>query len=322
VRALGEAGHGRGLQGNKGKRSRPLPSRLPLGIAQQTLSAQIRTLERRLGVTLFSRDRRHVALTPAGRAFAEQGRRLLRDAGRLVDTVRETRAPVRVDVLGEGLASTRLIHQLHAEAPESAFEVVLGHGLAAALPQLRAGSLDLAFGRAHGLGRPLDPPLVSMPVGLEPIGLVLPIDHPLAAADAVPLTALAEHRLLVHGADESTEWRDWVDQAVAAFGLQVASRVRGHGRTSALAAVQALGLPAFGLVAATPLPAGLTTRPLVEPVPLLAWHAVWNSATPHPEIQRILDVVHAYARAQHWNRPPAAPWWLPLPDRDELRTAG
>ncbi|MFD8598425.1 LysR family transcriptional regulator [Kitasatospora sp. NPDC059646] len=292
-----------------------------LAIAQQTLSAQIRTLEKRLGVPLFTRDRRHVALTPSGETFVRHGRRLLSDAERLVDEVSQTRAPLRIDVVTEGLPSTLLIHHLRTQAPDLPFEVVQSHGLAAAVPRLLSGGLDLAFGRPHGLGRPLGATLATMPVGLEPIGVVVPADHPLAALDEVPLAALAEHPLLVHTADESAEWRDWVGQAVEAFGLTVATRVRGHGRTSALAAVQALRRPAFGL-AAVHLPEGLTARPLTDPVPLYSWHAVWNSSTTNRAVNQALELTHAYARTHRWHRPPATDWWLPQPDRDALRSTG
>ncbi|WP_435604895.1 LysR family transcriptional regulator, partial [Streptomyces sp. bgisy130] len=217
-----------------------------LTIAQQTLSAQIRTLEKRLGVPLFTRDRRHVALTPAGETFAERGRRLLVDAERLVDEVTHTRTPLRIDVVAEGLPSTLLIHHLRTQAPDLPFEVLQSHGMAAALPRLLTGDLDIAFGRPFGLGRPLGAALATMPVGLDPIGVIIPADHPLADRDEVPLASLADHPLLIHAADESAEWHDWADQAVAAFGLKVATRVRGHGRTSALAAVQALRHPVFG----------------------------------------------------------------------------
>ncbi|MFE3650427.1 LysR family transcriptional regulator [Streptomyces sp. NPDC059122] len=291
-----------------------------LTIAQQTLSSQIRALEKRLGVPLFTRDRRHVALTPAGETFAERGRRLLIDAERLVDEVTQTRAPLRIDVVTEGLPSTLLIHHLRTQAPDLQVEVVQSHGLAAALPRLLTGDLDLAFGRPHGFGRPLAAALATMPVGLEPIGIIVPADHPLADRDEVPLTALADHPLLVHAADESAEWRDWVDHAVATFGLNVATRLRGHGRTSALTAVQALRHPAFSLT--TPqLPDGLTARPLTNPVPLYAWHAVWNTTTTaHPALNRALELIHTYARTHHWHQPPNADWWLPNPDRDTLRT--
>ncbi|WP_260640072.1 LysR family transcriptional regulator [Streptomyces angustmyceticus] len=290
-----------------------------LTIAQQTLSAQIRTLEKRLGVPLFTRDRRHVALTPAGETFAERGRRLLADAERLVDEITHTRTPLRIDVVAEGLPSTLLIPHLRSQAPDMPFEVLQSHGMSAALPRLRTGDLDLAFGRPFGLGRPLGAALATMPVGLDPIGVIVPTDHPLAERDEIPLAALADHPLLIHAADESAEWHDWADQAVAAFGLKVATRVRGQGRTSALAAVQALRHPAFGRTSAH-LPDGLTARPLTDPVPLYPWHAVWNTTTPHPAVNQALELIHTYARTQHWHRPPSTDWWLPESDRDSLPT--
>src|SRR5512142_2948846 len=45
-----------------------------LGIAQPALSRTIRQLERRLGVTLFDRTSRAVALTEAGRVLAREAR--------------------------------------------------------------------------------------------------------------------------------------------------------------------------------------------------------------------------------------------------------
>lgn len=154
------------------------------------------------------------------------------------------------------------------QAPDLPFEVLQSHGMAAALPRLLT----------VGLGRPFGAALAAMPMGLDPIGVIVPTDHPLADQDEVPLTALADHPLPIHSADESAEWHDWVEQAVAAFGLKVATRIRGHGRTSALAAVQALRHPAFGLTSAH-LPDGLTARPLTDPVPLHPWHAVWNTTS-------------------------------------------
>jgi DNA-binding transcriptional LysR family regulator len=292
-----------------------------LVIAQQTLSAQIRSLEKRLSVPLFVRDRRHVALTPAGETFVKRGRRLLTEAESLVEEVTHTHVPLRIDVPNEGLPSTLLFQYLRTQTHDLPFEAALSHGLTKVLPRLLAGDLDLGFGRPHGLGRPLAAGIATTPVGLEPIGIILPTDHPLADHDRVPCAALAEHPLLVHSADETAEWRDWVDQAVAAFGLQVATHVRGHGRASAQVAVQALRHPAFSLISAH-LPDGLTARPLTDPVPLYHWHAVWNTSHAHPALKRTLELIRTYARTHHWHRPPAAAWWLPQPDHDTLRATG
>lgn len=45
-----------------------------LNMAQPALSQQIKTLEERLGVTLFSRANRRLTLTPAGTAFLKKAR--------------------------------------------------------------------------------------------------------------------------------------------------------------------------------------------------------------------------------------------------------
>jgi DNA-binding transcriptional LysR family regulator len=289
-----------------------------LTIAQQTLSSQIRSLEKRLGTPLFVRDRRHVALTPAGQTFVDRGRRLLADAECLVAEVTHTPAPLRIEVSDAGLPAALLFRYLRTQTPDLPIEVLLGRGLSRALPRLLTGDLDIAFGRPYGLGRPLATTLATMPVGLEPIGVILPTDHRLADHGQVTFAALAEHPLLVHTADETAEWRDWVDQAVGAFGLKVATSVRGHGRTSAQAAVQALRHPAFSLIGEH-LPEGLTARPLTDPVPLYYWHAIWNHAMAPPSANRILELIHAYARAHQRHRPPDAAWWLPQPDHDALR---
>ena len=54
-------------------------------IVQPALSRQIRALEEELGVRLFERDRRRVALTPAGAVFLEEARSLLEQVARAVE---------------------------------------------------------------------------------------------------------------------------------------------------------------------------------------------------------------------------------------------
>ncbi|MFH8350443.1 LysR family transcriptional regulator [Streptomyces sp. NPDC018045] len=288
-----------------------------LTIAQQTLSSQITALESRVGVPLFTRDRRRVALTPAGEIFVKRGRRLLADAQRLVDEVARTRAPLRIDVLTEGLTPSLITQHLRGESPCLPFEVFQSQGLAAALPRLLAGDLDIAFGRIRGLGQDIPATLGTMPVRLEPIGVVMPSDHPLAAHDEVTLAALADHPLLVHTAEEAAEWRDWIDEAVNDFSLQVALRVRGHGRAAIHATVLARGHPAFGLTTGG-LPDGLTARPLINPVPLYPWHVVWNTNAAAPTVNRALELIHNYAKGHHWHQFPDRTWWLPGTDRAHL----
>jgi LysR family transcriptional regulator, hydrogen peroxide-inducible genes activator len=66
-----------------------------LGLSQPSLTAQIRRLEAHLGVTLFTRHGRGVALTDAGKALVPRARQLL-------DDVRATEEAVRREGAAEG----------------------------------------------------------------------------------------------------------------------------------------------------------------------------------------------------------------------------
>lgn len=59
-----------------------------LHVAQPPLSAQLHTLERELGVTLFTRHRRGVELTEAGTELAHHAQRLLGDVDAVTEAVR------------------------------------------------------------------------------------------------------------------------------------------------------------------------------------------------------------------------------------------
>jgi DNA-binding transcriptional LysR family regulator len=57
-------------------------------IVQPALSRQIRALEQEMGLRLFERDRRRVALTPAGAVLLDEARLLLEHVARAVETAR------------------------------------------------------------------------------------------------------------------------------------------------------------------------------------------------------------------------------------------
>lgn len=62
-------------------------------VSQPSLSAQIAELERVLGVKLFERDHRRMALTVAGRDFVERARAVLRETDVLLETARRCTDP-------------------------------------------------------------------------------------------------------------------------------------------------------------------------------------------------------------------------------------
>ena len=289
-----------------------------LHVAQQTLSAQIAHLESVVGVPLFVRDQRHVALTAAGEVFVARGRVLLTQARELLAEVNRTAPPVRVDVITEGLTPGTLANLLRSRLPDQPLEVLQGHGLAATVAALAEGTVDIAFGRVHGLGRTLPKELRHRLVRWEPMGVVVPADHDLAGRDRIGMADLREYPMLLHVAEQAAEWADWNDEAATAFGLRIEHRLHGHGRGSANAAVIACRAPAFAPLEA-PVPPGVVTRPVVDPVPVYPFSIVWRPSRATDDLVRTMCEI----AAEHgWLRPPREAWWIPAADEPRTIPAG
>ena len=71
-----------------------------LGIAQPSLSHQVRQLEAELQTTLLSRTKRRVELTEAGRLFLQEAREILGHADRAALIARRARASARLGARG------------------------------------------------------------------------------------------------------------------------------------------------------------------------------------------------------------------------------
>lgn len=120
-----------------------------LYISQPSLSQAIRTLERRLGVTLFDRSGRRLELTDAGRKFESAARRILSDGDRVkskVEAVRELRAG-RVDIVTYSAFSidplVAMIAAFRRRFPRVAVHVIAADGPAGVLAALRHGHAEI-----------------------------------------------------------------------------------------------------------------------------------------------------------------------------------
>lgn len=175
-----------------------------LGIQQPPLSVQIKALERQLGMTLFRRHPRGVALTEAGRAFQAEARRLLDDMA----AMRERMARLARGEAGRvavGFTSSAAAHRFVPQALRAFrrshpdVELQISENNAAELTEA------LAAGRLHAglLRMPVAQPpgLVFETLLREPMRAALPIDHPLAASPAeqaaLPLAALCAEPLIL-----------------------------------------------------------------------------------------------------------------------------
>jgi DNA-binding transcriptional LysR family regulator len=167
-----------------------------LHMTQPPVTQAIAQLEKTLGVLLFDRTRRRVALTPAGEALLPEVRELLARAQALPGRARAAAAGelgrVRLAFVST-IGFERLpawVREFRLECPEVALELVEATGdvqlEAFARDEIDAGLMLHSPGFAP-------PGLERMAVSEEPLVLALPARHPLARRPKLPLAeALAE----------------------------------------------------------------------------------------------------------------------------------
>lgn len=164
-----------------------------LGISQPPLSQQIQALEQELGVRLFERSNRHVALTDAGRLFLEETRQTLAQVSRSVDVVRRAEQGEIGELQIGFTASAPFVSMIPRAvfAFRQAFPAVHLN-----LQEMTSSEVSQALIERKlqiGMIRPLELPAQLEAVELlrEPLMALLHANHPLAADEDQGL-ALAE----------------------------------------------------------------------------------------------------------------------------------
>ena len=285
-----------------------------LYVAQQALSRDIRRLESQVGAPLFARSTRRVTLTADGERLLVHARSLLALNDAALRELRGASRPLLVDVIGEGLTAARIVDAARLAAPQFEFTVRYGGGMGAALPQLLAGRLDVAFGRTEGLGQPFPAELTRRLVRYEPLALLIPAEHPLASLVEVPLERL--HGVQIDASSGNEDAPEWVDLAVClleAFGGRP-SAPHPHvvGTSETARHLRSHGLPILTMSERPAVP-GAVIRPLVEPVPVYPWAIVHRADAKYPELATLGSVVTELARKEGWDKAPDGAW-LPSVD--------
>jgi len=164
-----------------------------LGIAQPSLSKQIRNLEDDLGTPLFHRMKGNVTLTPGGETLLPWARRVLADVDAAASEVRE------LGGLRRGRLSVGATPSLSTALLPDALARFHGRYPGIEIELTEAGSRDLVRSLEQGA---LDIALVILPLRhavletaalfREELVLAVPRDHPLARRRAVPLAELRD----------------------------------------------------------------------------------------------------------------------------------
>ncbi|WP_128380779.1 LysR family transcriptional regulator [Streptomyces cavernae] len=162
-------------------------------VPQSTLSRALVRLEQDLGVELFARRGRAVALTPAGHTFLASVERALGEVERAAEAVRADADPTSGKVAFGFLHTMgsetvpELIRAFRVDHPRVRFSLVQNYG-EAMIERLRAGELDLCLTSPV----PDAPDLVARRLDEQKLRLVVPADHRLASRRRVRLAEAAE----------------------------------------------------------------------------------------------------------------------------------
>src|SRR4051794_36905125 len=165
-----------------------------LHVAQPALSRQLKLLESELGVELMRRTTHTFELTEAGEHLLERGRELLREADALEATLRGYGAGEagRIAVAYGTSAAYDTAPRLLAALGELHITTTVA-SVAEILDGLRSGKLDVGIVRCP----PRTDGLESWLLRREPQGVLVHLEHPLAALPEVDAAALAEETILL-----------------------------------------------------------------------------------------------------------------------------
>lgn len=166
-----------------------------LHITQPVLSRQINRLERELGVSLFHRSSRQVALTDAGRQLLEEARALLAGADAAQRRVLAAGNGPRILTVGfmAGLPINPAINAFSSTYPDIDVDIRRIEWYDQA-EVIRDGVVDVAFVRP-----PIeDQQLCIRTLYAEPRLAVLPTSHRLAGRKSLSIMELADDPVVMH----------------------------------------------------------------------------------------------------------------------------
>jgi DNA-binding transcriptional LysR family regulator len=276
-----------------------------LYIAQPSVSQQIKTLEGELGVKLFERDRRSVALTPAGTLLLGEARELLARAEHAMTVVRAAgageRGRLRLSLtrsLTGGIAGA-IVNAYRERYPEVELELAVGNTMMH-VQQLHAGAIDAGFVRP-----PLeDPTLEELPLGREPLVCVLPKGHRLTRRSTVRREDLYDEPLVWWPVEHGPgAWHDVRRDVYGEPPWPPIARVEPEEEriVSAVAEGAGVSLIMYERSRSLRIP-GAVYRRFAAPEPTMGIALAWRRDQHLPTLDRLLELAGAIAKAREIER--------------------
>jgi DNA-binding transcriptional LysR family regulator len=269
-------------------------------IVQSALSQQVQRLERELGVRLLERSTHHVSLTAAGAVFLVEARQILAHVEKAAVAARSTAdasPALRVGIIDASYDSMpQILHEVQARHPG-----LVIHQVEASVPeqyqQLADGRLDVGIGRAA-----LAPAQIASHLfRRDPLGVLVPRGHRLAALEGVPVAVLADEPLLLAEEALAPEFNQFTVEMCRAAGFTPTIYQGTVESIRAAAALVAQGRCLYCVPSSciTALP-GTTWRPLTEPASYYPWSVLWRATDTSDYVQDIISCARAMSRRLGW----------------------
>ena len=263
-----------------------------LHTSQPSLSRQIRDLEDEVGAQLLRRSARGIELTPAGRAFLDHARSVLSQVEAAAEAARRVAHPAKPCFSMGFLTGHELtwmpeaLRILYDELPN--IDVMISSQYSPLLANaLSQGKVDAAFlRRERGL-----PDLTFRILVKEPLVVVLPRDHRLAAFKAISPGDLADETF-VTVSDTAPVLRVVIDNYLKQAGINITPDHEADHLAmgmSLIASTRGVGLlPAY---AQNFLPRSVTSRPLKGDAPTIDLVLGYKKSNQSPILKRLLSRV-------------------------------
>ena len=272
-----------------------------LHIAQPPLSRQIRQLEDELGVELFVRNHHRVQLTKAGRAFLDEGRKLVVQAGHAAEAARHAQKGesgiVRIGIAsGLGGVVAKAVAENCKRFPGINIEC---KDIFSSLQNenLEKGEIDLGF---------LRPPVDQVKLDCELLFeeefvVVLPRNHRFAKRKFVKLKEVADEPLIIFDRHFSTGLYDRILGLYSRQGLTphfAVTHVEAHEEAGAImvASGKAIFIGAGAIVTRAVAGVELVSVPLNEAEARIEVYMAWRRNEESVAVLGFLDSVRKVLR--------------------------
>lgn len=174
-------------------------------ISQSSLSQQIASLEKELGIRLFSRTTRTIQITEAGESFVNMAADILHDTQRLKEAMFSfsdcQRGTINIGSITalERIHFNRLIADFYSIYPQLTLNIYTGKSISL-LSSLEKREIDIAF-----VAQPVNqsfPHINFKAMGVDEYVILMSSKNPLASKKVIDLSELRNERFIVHGPNQ------------------------------------------------------------------------------------------------------------------------